>query len=306
MKEKTMGTDKKGLIAVVKKVIYKTGLKGNLNPILEFHPTKELMAWDMDSIVFSSIESLVALKIGTKSRVRLKIEKGQPPVIDLVLREGVLPELPTHCESCNNQLVFETETRAISCKNVVCPATMRGFVYRIINFATNGQVPINTVVKFLNEYVISEDKNSIDNLSDFRFLLGQKLSSYNTQGRINAWKRVHGSEGEALWELEKQVIEYLSKPEQDLKQFWICCNFPRITKTDLEAISLIDPRNLAWGLLKREYKHLSDKTLSYLSQNIDLIKVMLDMYDHFAQKRVLFNAQNGRLNELEPEGAILA
>jgi hypothetical protein len=161
-----------------------------------------------------------------------------------------------------------------------------GFVNKLLDLATEGSeiLPI-TIHTYLNEYAIYEEKNSIDSIAEFRFLMNQ-LKDRRTQARLKTWQRIHGENyGEVLWELDCAVWDYLNKDTLPTNNFWSICNFPKITPSDFLSLCTIDPSKLIEGDIRDEYLALTKEARKRIDHNLDFVMWLHEMFNEFGEKK---------------------
>lgn len=278
-----METAKKTLfteILTIKKIHFQTGMKGMVYPVIEFFETQNLKNHKINAAIFTDMNVVANINKGV--RAKFEFDEDLLPTMKNIIRGCEKPiSMPTHCLSCETKL--ETGTKhPLVCPNKLCPATARGFIYRLIRLAAPTYA-YELIELYLNEYVYKGDKISIDNPTEFKIVFSQIPDKF-TQAVENEWKRLHPKNGEMLASLDVKVQNYLTKKEHGANEFWSICNFPKLQEPELYELSSLDPQKHLDGELKTEFMALSPRVKTLLMNNHDFIVFLNDLFISFGEK----------------------
>jgi hypothetical protein len=280
------------LILTVKDVKFRTNGVGRMFPLIEFNKNKELKKrGNVDTVIFDNVGTVLANKIGKGSKLKVKFDSNNVPTIEARLRDWDKEvETPTHCPSCGR--VYETIQDAVTlqlfgqgekqCTYRYCPATKRGFMYKMFSLA----VPTMTtelVEQFFNRFPVGDTTGSLDSISEFKYVW-DSIKSRGTQKRNEQWNKAHPELGQKFYDLELKIDEFLNSKEIRVSWFWHICNFPHIEENTFHELCSLDPRQLVRGEIEKDYKKLSKQAKEFVDVNFVFIEWLVKFFDSYGEK----------------------
>ena len=264
-------------VLTIKQVRFQTGTTGVVFPVLEFYPTKKLRKIGINGAIFQDFTVLKKLNNG--ARVKVDFNEALVPNIKAIVRpSNKQVEIPKNCTHCDMKLSTVGEVR---CVNLFCTATSRGFLYRLIKYASL-TTPLELITLFLNKYAYMGDVIQIDNPADFRAIF--TTDDKNIQAREDMWKKLHKENGEILFDLELKVYKFLKSESIQTNVFWSICNFPRLQENELYDLCALDPQKYLNGNEKATFVGLSKRLQTLLVNNHDFVVFLNDLFNSFGNK----------------------
>lgn len=269
-------------IFAVKNILFRTNGKGKVYPLVQLFKNKLLKKRNTDAIMFDNVGTLYANNIGIGSRLKICFDENNVPEVKGIVEEAdKMVEVPTHCNSCN-KLYEQHENKEIYCHNAFCPATARGFLYKLIKIAVPA-VKTEMIAAFLNNYPVGGVSGSLDSFSEFQYIY-TSIKDKHTAGREQKWIKIHPELGEQLYELECSFDTFLHSDSMMSHWFWHVCNFPQIDDETLYELTQMNPRELINGENKKQYLALSVKAREFVDHNLDFVDWLVRFFDKFGEK----------------------
>ena len=269
-------------VATVNQTKCITNLKGKIVPLVYLNKTRDLELLGVNSLVFEDLKPL-SQGIGVSAELAIKFDKDkQPETIDVIKKSATPYVAPRYCSTCCSELVKKDGLR---CVNNICPATSRGFVFKLLYKALGISAPVNEIELMLNKYAIgSSDSGVVDTIEEFKIVFNL-INAKNTQARVNHWEKLHGQNiGIKLWRHEMNIERYLKRTRMPINEFWDICNFKSISPNELKELNMIDPSSFVNGNCK-QIKNLTPRPRQLIEHNMDFIQWMVKFFDAYEEKK---------------------
>jgi hypothetical protein len=268
----------------VKKVEFRTGQKGDIFLLAHLNETKELKKNNINALIFNDLDKRLVL--GKGARVYFEFDEQHVPKIKRIIKEPkVISDTPKFCTSCGAKL--EGVDAKLKCPNYFCPATSRGFLYKLINLAVKpspDRYSMSFIKFFLDKYIYQNTIACADNPTDFKIMFFS-ISDKNIKAREDQWIKHHGDKGKDLWNLEVEIQTYLKSEYLPARDFWEICNFPAITGDTLEQMAKINPKDLLEGKLHSEhFIALDNHAKRVIRDNLDFVDFLNKFFEDFGEK----------------------
>lgn len=257
-------------VTSIKDIIYKIAPSGKLIAVLALD--------DEIGILLDNALNIKKYGLNTGSVIKLSNDNSKP--IEEVISKTRYKNLPSNCPSCGEVLSKHLNNKKvdyIECSNVFCCGQSQSHLFLLMSYIFMGK-DTYIMKKFLNEYVIGNDKTSIKNMTDF-YNIYLPLKGRNTVTRLGKWIDVHGEYiGEKLFNIDIAIENELSKPTLNRYMFWLVANLP----SDLEEIKEINPSSFLNGT-DEVFKNMSSPNQNYLIDNIDFITLLMKVFNHYSE-----------------------
>lgn len=253
-------------------VKYQIAPSGKLNAVMFLKPSEHTQKYDINALVYDSLIECknLGFGVGSKGCVKLNIEEN---TINYAPEEHrIMPPAPLDCPVCQCPLSTPKGLER-ACLNPTCSGTNRGYIYRLI-YASKGGVHEDYYQKFVTQFVINNEKISLDSIDEFKYIFNQKGLTIFTPMNLHQWEKHHPIDGRKLFELENILLEYLQAKYKSREDFWMMAGMPSISQEDFKELKNVDPTNL-------ESKNVNDNIKKALNVNADFVEWFLNFFKVF-------------------------
>lgn len=224
-------------------VEYQVGRTGAITPVAKLNPVR-IAGVTVSSVSLHNADFILQKDIQIGDFVKVERAGDVIPYIaevDLQKRNNTLPvQFPTHCPSCNSELVKPEEEAVWRCENAECPSQSEE---RMIHFVSKGAMDIDGLGKDIVKRFMRE--GLLENIEDIYDLDYEKilaLEGWKEKSVQNLKKGVEKSKNQPIWRLlvglgirhiGSATAKMLEKQVQNVLEFK---DWSKETLTELEDV----------------------------------------------------------------------